>query len=209
MAEYVISTVKGCVPHVVDLEKPHFMDRSFVIYADDFIYPGSYYLLPGKKMNLKDFLRLPGKIILMFKQGTKPTRKANNRVLKTPGGEYKLNLDVYNQFIAVGKPDIFASFETNDVGFEIKFPESVGDFIEGLKSNTVSSGFVNELTDQGKVVANGSAVPVEDYDFGCDCCSMHKPEYFKYLWKLKEINAFMLIQNHNLKTLHKLAAESK
>lgn len=202
---YAISTYHGCVPHIID---PQFT-APYIIYVDDILYKNSYYS-HRPELSLSEFLNLKNKLILKFRDGTKPSRRACTRSLLSKHGKLIITKEEYERLIKIAKPDFYDSFvpditNKNNIGC-IGEPKDISDAINMLEDGKIiGTEFVNVITNEGKIIDNEKIMSVDEYGFSCACCEKYSAEYIKYIWSIKEINAFTILQNHNLNQLEKLS----
>ena len=199
--DYIISTHRGCVPHVVDLNSQRCFKKHYLIYTDDFLYPGGYYSASEDVVNINTFIQVPHPVVLMFKGCKRPTKKGKKRALETPRGAYAINEDAYNSFVCAARPSMFSDFYTSKLSLEVKRPSGLKYAVEFLERGCViDTEFINDLAKQGLVISTDdlrTCVHVADFDFGCPCCDGYNSEYIQYMWDINEIMCMNIIQNHN------------
>lgn len=206
--DYVISTCKGCIPHVVNITQNTCFQKHYLVYVDDFLHPDGYYASQSHTCNINTFLQIPYSIIVAFRHSRKPSRRAKTRVLQTFQGNHTVTKAMYEHFIARAKPAMHASFDTSDVGVGLVEPSDLDDACRLLnKGCIIGTLFVNEMTDRGLLIDldNGARpVHVTKYGFQCSCCAQHGKAYIEHLWSIGEIICMSIIQNHNYRHLQRI-----
>lgn len=205
---YKITTIKGLVPHITDLDKEYY-GFTFIVFIDDILYTDSYYenIINSKytnteMFNLNKFLNLKTTIQIRFK-GSEYLKRSNRRVLDTFKGKYYLTKENYDRFIAVTGVKEYEPFDKIDKRMPVL---SLNEAIDLLKLNKeVETGFIHVLTDNYFTIDNDRVVKADEYSFKCSCCIKYNSEYMKYLIKIKEANAKTIIQHHNYVSFYKLA----
>lgn len=206
--DYVISTCKGCIPHVIDVTQNICFQKHYLVFADDFLHPDGYYVSQSPTCSINTFIQIPYPVIVAFRHSIKPTRRAKTRVLQTFQGSHRVTKTMYEQFIARSKPAMHASFETSKVEVEIVEPSDLDDACRLLKKGCIiGTLFLNEMTNRGLLIDldNGArSTPVTEYGFQCCCCVQHRKAYIEHLWFINEIVCLSIIQNHNYHHLQKI-----
>lgn len=211
--EYIISTQKGCIPHITSIDTDSWFKKHYLVYVDDFLHPGGYYLAQEHAADINTFLQIPHPIILAFKAPKKPSRKAKKRALETPRGVYMLSKQVYDSFVSAAKPSLFADFYTSEINMNIKTPQSLREAMELLcKNMIIDTRFLNDFASRGLVINIEKPVATEhitEYSFECACCAMYKKEYIRHIWSINEIVCLSIIQNHNYCQLSLLTEKAR
>lgn len=206
--DYVISTYKGCIPHVIDIKQKKCFRKHYLVYADDFLHPDGYYASQSPTCSINTFLQIPYPVIIAFRHNRRLTRRKKTRVLHTFQGSRTITKTMYEQFISSAKPAMHASFDTSQVDVELVRPSDLDDACRLLnKGCVIDTLFVNEMTNRGLLIdINSSARPVHvtEYEFQCHCCAQYTKAYIEHLWSINEIVCLNIIQNHNYNHLQKI-----
>ncbi|RVD92669.1 hypothetical protein TUBRATIS_008190 [Tubulinosema ratisbonensis] len=194
--DYLISTEKCCIPHILKIQQ----NNGIIVYLDDIF---DYYMKNSLEIN--KLMNISNKIALCFKNKKKPSKKNKTRIIFTPHGNKLIKEEEYYNLIKIIKPFYYEDFnnfiiKNENESFNYFTPKNLEELIELVKENKIiDTLFINELTNQGKMIHDGKIGEIKK----CDCCDF-KEEYLKYLFEIKEINSFILIQKHNFNELNKI-----
>lgn len=208
--DYMISTHRGCVPHITDLNSHAYFKKHYLVYADDFLFASGYYARKDVA-DINTFLQILHPIAIVFRSNARPSRKGKRRQLATPQGNRFITKDEYDGFIETAKPAMFADFETGDIGRNVERPPTLEKALDLLRKGcVVDTQFVTELTQSGFFIDVGEStrsVHIDEYEFGCSCCAEHSAAYIRYLWSINEIISMNVLQHHNFCQLQSIVRD--
>lgn len=189
--DYVITTLKGCIPYVVDTEKV-FFDKTKKVYLDDMLFKDSFYD-KGCRCSLKTFIGSGNEVAVGFRH--KPS------VLVSKRGNYKLTQGKYKSVLEAMECKFFADFGTGRLSLgqrDVIEPRDLDDFNKLAESHTLfGTQFIDDLVDAGMMLYIDDekhllSRHLKDTDL----------EYQKYLLTINEMNAYSFISENNYKVFH-------
>lgn len=197
--DYLISTEKCCIPHVLKMDT----NKPIIVYLDDIF---DFYNENTTEIN--KLINVSNKIILAFKLKKKPSRKNKTRVIKTPHGNKVIKQEDYECLLKIIKPFYYEDFndliiKNENESFEYFTPKNLEEAINLLKQKKIiDTLFLNDLTAKGNLINENKVIELENA-FDCDCCNLKK-DYLKHLYEIKEINALIFFQRHNFNQWDKI-----
>ncbi|KAM0688544.1 hypothetical protein COBT_000194 [Conglomerata obtusa] len=95
MYEYIISTNKTCIPHIIN--NTDITSHLLCVYTDDLFFPHSYFAT-NQSLELSSYMNTNARIYMLFKEGVK---------LKTPKGCFKIEQKEYDLLVERCNPHSF------------------------------------------------------------------------------------------------------
>lgn len=212
--DYVITTVKGTIPHVID-GPVYDLNKPFKIFLDDFLYKNSFYDLQNK-LSIDKFIGVEDKTILL-------SFKNKSSCLISKKGNYKPSREKYNEILDLMKPEtnnnilIPADFNNGDLflnGIKVVEPVDLDDFNNIIKNNTnviFGTEFINKLTDEAHLLYYNDdqllCVHLNDASTIKNFENLFNLEYYKYLLTINEMNLYSYICEINYLTFNNFINE--
>lgn len=198
--DYVITTRLCTVPHVADPSCVKSLSKTVKIYVDDVLYKDSAYD-KGLGMTIKEFCSISGKVCVGFKN--KP------KVLVSKRGHYRLCRKRYEEVMKVLCADYHADFDSGKIvvnGLEEVEPSDVEELVRLVNGGHMlfGTGFVHGLVENGLMMRFVCGSLSVNKIFDCSCCGDLSPGYLRYLWGIKEMNAYTYLTVHNYNVLEEM-----
>lgn len=187
---YAITTVQGTIPYIVETDRV-FLQRPRKVLLDDFLYKDSFYHQGGAEP-LKSFIGSDTDVYLGVRE--------RPGLLRSKRGNFRVSRDYYSEIVAKMGVEVFADYATGKIvhgGAELAEPADLGELITMLEGGTrlFGTGFVNRMTEAGSVLR------IEDGKLVCRDISETDHDYVKYMFSIKEMNAFAFISENNYRVL--------
>lgn len=189
--DYIITTVQGAIPYILDTTEP-FLQKKLKVLLDDFLYKDSFYH-KGGNLSLQRFIASPTTPYLAF--------KSKSSTLNSKRGNFKLNKDYYHEIVKIMNPAGFADYETSHLtvnGLKCIEPASLEDFNKLLQKDKlfVGTNFINKMTLEGKLLI------IKDRELTSQNLQDSCHEYVKHMFSINEMNAFTCISKNNYKIFY-------
>lgn len=193
--DYAITTVQGAIPYIIETGRA-FLNKPRLVLLDDFLYKDSFYDRGGDQP-LREFIASEADVYLGVRE--RPC------LLKSKRGNFRVSRSRYDEVVARMKADVFADYDTGRVtrgGTELVEPADIDELARLISEGKrlFGTGFINRMTESGRVLS---------IEGGCLCCrdiGETDHEYVKYMFSIKEMNAFTFISENNYRVLFEFFA---